>query len=163
MLTRRFAHADDEKFPPLPDLLLIDGGRGHVHAALAAMAAAGVSLPVLGMVKDDHHRTRALITADGDELGIRQSPHIFTMIGRIQEEVHRFAISFQRQKHRKRTYRSKLDGIPGIGEARRQTLLKRFGTIKAIESATLSELQTVLPANAARAVYDRFHQLTAPQ
>jgi len=163
VLTRRFAHAEDEKFPPLPDLLLIDGGRGHVHAALAAMAAAGVSLPVLGMVKDDHHRTRALITADGDELGIRQSPHIFTMIGRIQEEVHRFAISFQRQKHRKRTYRSKLDGIPGIGEARRQALLKRFGTIKAIESATLSELQTVLPANAARAVYDRFHQLTAPQ
>ena len=157
VLTRRFSHAEDEKFPPLPDLLLIDGGLGHVHAALAAMAASGISLPVLGMVKDDRHRTRALITANGDELGIQQSPHIFTMIGRIQEEVHRFAITFQRQKHRKRTYRSKLDGIPGVGEVRRQALMKRFGSIRAIESASLSQLQTVLPANAAHAVYDRFH------
>ena len=79
------------------------------------------------------------------------------MIGRIQEEVHRFAITFQRQKHRKRTYRSKLDGIPGVGEVRRQALMKRFGSIRAIESASLSQLQTVLPANAAHAVYDRFH------
>ena len=157
VLTRRFSHAADEKFPPLPDLLLIDGGLGHVHAALAAMAASGISLPVLGMVKDDRHRTRALITANGDELGIQQSPHIFTMIGRMQEEVHRFAITFQRQKHRKRTYRSKLDGIPGVGEVRRQALMKRFGSIRAIESASLSQLQTVLPANAAHAVYDRFH------
>ena len=157
VLTRRFSHAEDEKFPSLPDLLLIDGGLGHVHAALAAMAASGISLPVLGMVKDDRHRTRALITANGDELGIQQSPHIFTMIGRIQEEVHRFAITFQRQKHRKRTYRSKLDGIPGVGEVRRQALMKRFGSIRAIESASLSQLQTVLPANAAHAVYDRFH------
>lgn len=157
VLTRRFSHTEDEKFPPLPDLLLIDGGLGHVHAALAAMAASGISLPVLGMVKDDRHRTRALITANGDELGIQQSPHIFTMIGRIQEEVHRFAITFQRQKHRKRTYRSKLDGIPGVGEVRRQALMKRFGSIRAIESASLSQLQTVLPANAAHAVYDRFH------
>lgn len=157
VLTRRFSHAEDEKFPPLPDLLLIDGGLGHVHAALAAMAASGISLPVLGMVKDDRHRTRALITANGDELGIQQSPHIFTMIGRIQEEVHRFAITFQRQKHRKRTYRSKLDGIPGVGEVRRQALMKRFGSIRAIESASLSQLQTVLPANAAHAVYDHFH------
>ena len=157
VLTRRFSHAEDEKFPPLPDLLLIDGGLGHVHAALAAMAASGISLPVLGMVKDDRHRPRALITANGDELGIQQSPHIFTMIGRIQEEVHRFAITFQRQKHRKRTYRSKLDGIPGVGEVRRQALMKRFGSIRAIESASLSQLQTVLPANAAHAVYDRFH------
>ena len=157
VLTRRFSHAEDEKFPPLPDLLLIDGGLGHVHAALAAMAASGISLPVLGMVKDDRHRTRTLITANGDELGIQQSPHIFTMIGRIQEEVHRFAITFQRQKHRKRTYRSKLDGIPGVGEVRRQALMKRFGSIRAIESASLSQLQTVLPANAAHAVYDRFH------
>ena len=157
VLTRRFSHAEDEKFPPLPDLLLIDGGLGHVHAALAAMTASGISLPVLGMVKDDRHRTRALITANGDELGIQQSPHIFTMIGRIQEEVHRFAITFQRQKHHKRTYRSKLDGIPGVGEVRRQALMKRFGSIRAIESASLSQLQTVLPANAAHAVYDRFH------
>ena len=157
VLERRFAHKDDEKFPPLPDLLLIDGGLGHAHAALAAEQAAGVSIPILGMVKDDRHRTRALITIEGSELGIQQSPHIFTLIGRVQEEVHRFAITFQRQKHKKRTYRSKLDGIPGIGETRKQALLKRFGTVKAIESASLEDLRKVLPAPAALAVYERFH------
>ena len=111
----------------------------------------------LGMVKDDRHRTRALITVEGSELGIQQSPHIFTMIGRIQEEVHRFAITFQRQKHKKRTYRGKLDGIPGVGEARKQALLKRFGTVKAIESASLEDLRKVLPAPAAQAVYAHLH------
>ena len=157
VLTRRFAHREDAKFPPLPDLLLIDGGLGHVHAALAAEQATGVSVPVLGMVKDDRHRTRALVTPGGGELGIQQSPHIFTLIGRIQEEVHRFAITFQRQKHHKRTYRSKLDGIPGVGEVRKQALWKRFGTIKAMEAASLEELGKILPAPAAKAVYERFH------
>ena len=75
----------------------------------------------------------------------------------MQEEVHRFAITYQRQKHRKRTYRSKLDGIPGVGEARKQALLKRFGTVKAVEAASLEDLQKVLPAPAAQAVYERFH------
>ena len=161
VLTRRFAHREDAKFPPLPDLLLIDGGLGHVHAALAAEQAAGVSVPVLGMVKDDRHRTRALVTPGGGELGIQQSPHIFTLIGRIQEEVHRFAITFQRQKHHTRTYRSKLDGIPGVGEARKQALWKRFGTIKAMEAASLEELGKILPAPAAKAVYERFHPVEA--
>ena len=160
VLERRFAHRDDEKFPPLPDLLLIDGGLGHVHAALAAERAAGVAIPILGMVKDDRHRTRALVTVEGAELGIQQSPHIFTMIGRIQEEVHRFAITFQRQKHKKRTYRGKLDGIPGVGEARKQALLKRFGTVKAIEGASLDDLRKALPAPAAQAVYEHLHPET---
>ena len=163
VLTRRFAHREDEKFPPLPDLLLIDGGLGHVHAALAAEQATGVSVPVLGMVKDDRHRTRALITVEGSELGIQQSLHIFTMIGRIQEEVHRFAITFQRQKHKKRTYRGKLDGIPGIGEARKQALLKRFGTVKAIEAASLDDLRKLLPAPAASAVYAHLHPQEPPK
>ena len=161
VLTRRFAHREDEKFPPLPDLLLIDGGLGHVHAALAAEQATGVSVPVLGMVKDDRHRTRALVTPGGGELGIQQSPHIFTLIGRIQEEVHRFAITFQRQKHHTRTYRSKLDGIPGVGEVRKQALWKRFGTIKTMEAASLEELGKILPAPAAKAVYERFHPVEA--
>ena len=158
VLERRFAHRDDEKFPPLPDLLLIDGGLGHVHAALAAERAAGVAIPILGMVKDDRHRTRALVTVEGAELGIQQSPHIFTMIGRIQEEVHRFAITFQRQKHKKRTYRGKLDGIPGVGETRKKQLLKTFGTVRAVREAELEALEKVLPGNAARAVYDHFRR-----
>ena len=115
------------------------------------------------MVKDDRHRTRALITVEGSELGIQQSLHIFTMIGRIQEEVHRFAITFQRQKHKKRTYRGKLDGIPGIGEARKQALLKRFGTVKAIEAASLDDLRKLLPAPAASAVYAHLHPQEPPK
>ena len=116
----------------------------------------GLGIPVFGLVKDDHHRTRA-IALSGGEIAIQQKRAAYTLRSTIQEEVHRFAITFQRQKHKKRTYRSKLDGIPGIGETRKQALLKRFGTVKAIESASLEDLRKVLPAPAALAVYERFH------
>ena len=145
----------DEKFAPLPDLLLIDGGLGHVHAAKAALHTVGLDIPTLGMVKDDRHRTRALITAQGEELGIQSSPPLFTLIGQIQEEIHRYAISYHRQKHRKSTYRSKLDGVPGLGDTRKKALLKRFGTVRAIEAASLADLESVLPQNVAKALYEK--------
>ena len=148
----------DEKFSPLPDLLLIDGGLGHVHAAKVAMETVGLDIPVLGMVKDDRHRTRALITPQGEELGIQSSPPLFTLIGRIQEEIHHYAISYHRQKHRKSTYRSKLDGVPGLGETRKKALLRRFGTVRAVEEATIADLESVLPKNVAKALYEKLHQ-----
>lgn len=157
VLLRRLSHAEDEKFPPLPDLLLIDGGVGQVHAALAAQQEMGVSVPTLGMVKDDKHRTRALVTAEGAELGISQSPHIFALIGRIQEETHRFAVTFQRQKRKKRTFRSRLDGVAGLGPARKKELLKKFGTVRAVEAATEEELKQVLPAAVANALWKHLH------
>ena len=157
VLLRRLSHAEDEKFPPLPDVLLIDGGLGQVNAALAAQREMGVELPTLGMVKDDRHRTRALVTPEGAELGISQSPHIFALIGRIQEETHRFAITFQRQKRKKRTFRSRLDGVTGLGPARKSALMKHFGTVRAVEKATEEELSAVLPAAVANALWKHLH------
>ena len=157
VLLRRLSHAEDEKFPPLPDVLLIDGGLGQVNAALAAQREMGVELPTLGMVKDDRHRTRALVTPEGAELGISQSPHIFALIRRIQEETHRFAITFQRQKRKKRTFRSRLDGVSGLGPARKSTLLKHFGTVRAVEKATEEELSAVLSAAVANALWKHLH------
>ena len=159
VLSRRFRRylAGDEKFATLPDLLLIDGGEQHARAALAATAALGLDIPILGMVKDDRHRTRALVTAEGRELGIQHSPPLFALIGRVQEEVHRFAITYHRQKHNRSAYRGKLDGIPGLGQARKKALLKAFGTVRAVTEAEEDALAAVLPRNVARAVYDRFH------
>ncbi len=164
VLTRRFRRYldGDEKFAKAPDLLLIDGGETHARAVREALAALGLSLPILGMVKDDRHRTRALVTPDGQELGIQQSPHLFALIGRIQEEVHRFAITYHHEKHKRSTFASRLDGIRGVGEARKKALMKHFKTIKAIAAASVEDLSAVLPQNAAQAVYDHFHQENTP-
>lgn len=165
VLTRRFRRYldGDEKFKERPDLLLIDGGEMHARAAQEALWQLGLTdIPILGMVKDDRHRTRALMTPDGNELGIQQSPPLFTLIGRVQEEVHRFAITYHREKHTKSAYRSKLDGIAGIGEKRKAALLKHFKSIKAIEQADLTTLENVLPHSAALAVYEHFHKEETP-
>ena len=159
VLDRRFRRYldGDEKFAPLPDLLLIDGGEEHARIAEQVLAEMGLSVPVLGMVKDDRHRTRALVTARGEELGIRQTPALFALIGTVQEEVHRFAIAYHHQKHTKSAKRSLLDGIAGVGEARRKRLLQHFGSVTAVKNASAEELSAVLPQKAAQAVYDRFH------
>jgi excinuclease ABC subunit C len=160
VLTRRFRHYldGDPKFTPLPDLLLIDGGEMHARSALEATAALGLDVPILGMVKDDRHRTRALVTVEGQELGIQHSPPLFALVGRVQEEVHRFAITYHREKHGKSAYRSKLDGIPGLGEKRRRDLLKAFGTVRAVSQAEVEDLAAAVPRNVAQAIYDRFHK-----
>ena len=160
VLTRRFTRylEGDPKFAPLPDVLLIDGGLGHAHAAWEAVSALGLDVPILGMVKDDRHRTRALVTLEGQELGIQNNPPLFALLGRVQEEVHRFAITFHREKHRKSAYRSRLDNIPGLGEKRKAEVRKHFGTVKAISEATVEELAAVLPRNVAENVYARFHE-----
>ena len=148
----------DEKFGDLPDLLLIDGGTGQVRAAMEAMREVGLSVPAYGMVKDDRHRTRALAAADGREIGIQQNQALFSMIGRIQEETHRFAIEFHRQQQTTHLKGSALDEIPGVGPKRKADLLKHFKSIKRIRSASLEELREVVPQNTAQAVYDHFQQ-----
>ena len=161
VLRRRLQrYADgDEKFSPLPDVFLIDGGAAHAEAAQAVIAGEfHLQTPILGMVKDGRHRTRALVTPEGREIGIQQNPAVFAMVGRIQEETHRFAITFHRQSHAKGVRRSALDQIPGVGEVRRQALLKHFGSVKAIREATEEQLRSVVPRNTAQAVYQHFHQ-----
>ena len=159
MLTRRLQHwkDGDPKFCPLPSVFLIDGGLGHVRTAQSVLEKFGVTTPCFGMVKDDHHRTRGLVAPDGREFGISTVPAVFALIGRIQEETHRFAITYNRTLGAKRMRGSTLDKISGVGDKRRNELLKHFGTIDAIKHASLNELQRIVPANTARAVYDFFH------
>ena len=159
VLTRRFKRylEGDEKFADKPDLLLIDGGVNHANVAVKVLETLGLTIPIFGMVKDDRHRTRALVTPEGKEIGIQGNQAIFSLIGQIQEETHRFAIEFHRQQQNQRVRASVLDQIPGVGEKRRSDLLKHFKSIRKIKEATQAQLAEVVPKNAAQAVFDYFH------
>lgn len=160
IIKRRFAHykAKDSGFSEAPDLLLIDGGVAHAGIALEALRELDLIFPVFGMVKDNRHRTRALVTPEGKEIRIDHNPAIFSLIGNIQEETHRFAITYHRQLRSKRLRYSELDGIPGIGPKRKQELLRQFKSLTAIGNATLPELERLLPKDAAAAVYHHFRK-----
>lgn len=159
VLRRRFRHEleGDERFGNTPDLLLIDGGREHAAVAERVLADLGLTIPIFGMVKDDRHRTRALMTASGREIGIQAVPALFALIGQIQEETHNTAITFHQKQRSKTSYGSALEKIPGIGETRRRELLRQFKSVKGIRAASLPDLQAVLPKPAAQAVYEHFH------
>ncbi len=159
VLTRRLQrYADgDEKFAPLPDIFLIDGGKTHAAVAERVCAVFGLHIPIFGMVKDDRHRTRALTNAAGEEIDLRADPAVFALIGQIQEETHRFAITYHHESHTRSTVASTLDAIPNIGEIRKRKLLARFKSVKAIRAAELPALQAELGRAAGRAVYDYFH------
>ncbi len=146
----------DEAFSPLPDLLLIDGGQNHALQAVKAMEELSLFVPVFGMVKDERHRTRALIRPDGREIGISGMQAVFALIGNIQEETHNTAIEYQRSL-REKSLQSVLDSIPGVGEKRRNDLLRAFSSTRAIKAASLEQLRLIVPKNAAQAVYDHFH------
>ena len=161
VLTRRFRRYldGDEKFSARPDLLLIDGGENHVRVACRVLETMGLDIPAFGMVKDDRHRTRALVAPDGREIGIQAIPAVFALIGQIQEETHRFAIEFNRQQRKGRVQGSVLDRIPGVGEKRRTQLLKHFKSVRAIREAPLEELEQVVPKNTAQAVFQYFREI----
>ena len=159
VLRRRFSHYKDgdEGFAEAPDLVLIDGGIGHARTAVEALDQLGLTMNVFGMVKDDRHRTRALVTPEGEEIAIDSNQHVFAFIGTIQEETHRFAITYHRQLRSKRLRYSELDGIPGIGPKRKEQLLKTFKSLAAMGKVELPELERILPKDAAAAVYRHFH------
>lgn len=165
MLTRRLTHykeaAENGKkdgFETLPDLWLIDGGAGQVAAAKKAAAQFGVEIPIFGMVKDDRHRTRA-IRAENEEITIRSSQSVFRLITAIQDETHRYAISFSRKKHRKTGFASVLTGVPGIGEQRAAKLLKHFKSMAAVKAADEETLAAApgMTRPAAEALYRYLH------
>ena len=137
MLMRRFRRAleNDRSFNELPDLILMDGGRGQVTSAEKVLRALRLEIPVLGMAKDDSHRTRALVNGEGQEILLKDYPLLFKYCGTIQEEVHRFAIDYHRSLHNRNTIGSVLDDIPGIGPKKRNALLNHFETIKDIKEA----------------------------
>ncbi|XOQ46930.1 MAG: UvrABC system protein C [Thermocaproicibacter melissae] len=147
-----------EGFGRLPDLILLDGGKGHVAAVQPILDAAGYNIPLFGMVKDDRHRTRA-IAKNGGEIAINSNRSAFTLISTIQDEVHRFAIGYHRQLRKKSTISSTLLSIEGVGPVRAKALLKRFRTVAAIGDADLQELIETpgITEPAARNIYNYFH------
>ncbi|MDR2524945.1 MAG: excinuclease ABC subunit UvrC [Oscillospiraceae bacterium] len=167
VLRRRLARWQEQRdagegFGRLPDLILLDGGVGQVHAVEPVLRAFGLEIPLFGMVKDGKHRTRA-IAASGGEIAFNATRRAFALVTAIQDEVHRFAVAYHHTKHRARGLTSSLTEIPGIGEARARVLLQQFKTMKAIRAATVEDLSKVKGMNtkAARQVWAAFHDESA--
>ena len=169
VLTRRFEHGLRERqdesetggFQAFPDLIMMDGGRGQVNIALEVLEKLNLHIPVCGMVKDDNHRTRGLYF-NNVELPIDRNSECFRLITRMQDEAHRFAITFHRQLRSKGQVHSILDDIPGVGPARRKDLMRSFENIEAIRNATVDDLKELPSMNekSAQEVYKFFHQDT---
>ena len=162
-LTRRFeeyfrAEKADEGFGRLPDLILLDGGRGQVAAVRAVMARMALDVPLFGLVKDDRHRTRA-VTGDGGEIAISAKRQLFAFLSKMQDEVHRFAIGYHHTRRKNATFRSSLTSIDGVGEVRAKALLKYFRTVDNISKADQAELEAApkMTKDSARAVFRYFH------
>lgn len=166
VLTRRFEHGMRELeegkdlggFTAFPDLILMDGGKGQVNVALKVLDKLRLNIPVCGMVKDDNHRTRGLYYQNV-EISIDRNSESFRLITRIQDEAHRFAITFHRQLRSQGQVHSILDDIPGVGPARRKDLMRHFENIEAIKNATIEQLKQLPSMNekSARDVYNFFH------
>ena len=152
------ARKGDEGFSTYPDIMFIDGGLGQVRAVKAVVDAFRIAIPVVGLAKDDAHRTRAIVFDDGREIDLRDNRLLFSYCGNIQEEVHRFAITYMSGVKGKKMIRSALEDIPGIGPKRRSELLSRFGSIKAIRNATYEELMEVdgMNSKAAESIIEFF-------
>ena len=163
VLTRRFEEYNKlkdtgEGFGRLPDLILLDGGKGQISAVRPVLEKAGVDVPLFGMVKDDKHKTRAITDGEG-EIELKSIRNTYTFVSQIQEEVHRFAIGYHHQRRSSSAFKSSLTDIEGIGTTRAKNLLKHFGSIKNIKEAEIEELENApsMTKNAANAVYSYFH------
>lgn len=172
ILTRRFSHGLEEvkaiqesklqfsagKFSNFPDLIMMDGGKGQINIALEVLRDLNINIPVCGLVKDDKHATRGIIY-NNEELIINRSSNLMQLIRRIQDEVHRFAITYHRSLRDKRTLHSVLDDIPNVGEKRRRALLMKFGSVDNIKKATVEELLEVpsIDKKSAESIYIYFN------
>ncbi len=154
------AREGDPGFSRYPDIMFIDGGLGQVHAVKTVMDAFRLTIPVVGLAKDDAHRTRAVVFTDGSEIDLKSEPLLFSYAGNIQEEVHRFAITFHRGTRGKKMTHSVLEEIPKIGPKRRKALMEKFRSIEAIRKASYEELMETegMNSQAAESVLEFFHQ-----
>lgn len=159
VLSRRFLryHDGDKAFSDLPDLIFVDGGTGHVHAALEALQNLDINIPVFGMAKDDRHRTRALVGPEG-EIPLPVHSSAFRLVTFIQDEAHRFAISYHKKLRGKKAIESELEGIKGVGKKRQKELLKHFKSLKNIKAASIEDLEAVpsIDKNTAKNIFDFF-------
>ena len=142
MLTRRCKKLADEDFSfgKAPDLILMDGGITQIREAMKVIGEFGFSIPVFGMVKDDRHRSRGLMSCEGDEFRLEDDPDIWRFVTDVQNETHRFAIEYNRKLTEKRYRKSPLDGIKGIGDKRKMALLRKFGSVKGIREASCEDI-----------------------
>ena len=153
VLERRFRNyyeKTDEGFSTLPDLILLDGGQGHVNTVTPVIRKMGIDVPVFGLVKDSKHRTRAVATGGG-EISLTKSRSAFNLVTRIQDEVHRYAITYQAKKHRKSSYQLELTKVKGIGEKKAVKLMTEFKTKENLKKATAEELAKAAGINTATA------------
>lgn len=173
VLYRRFRHALEEQqkidagemgmaqasFLPLPDLILLDGGKGQLSSAAEIMEQMEIDIPIFGMVKNSKHKTRGLLAPDGREIELSPVSGVFKFITRVQDEVHKTAIEYHRKLRNKSASKSELDNIVGVGDRRKQLLLESFKTVTSIQAATLDELRAVkgIDAKTAQNVYDYFN------
>ena len=155
---RRYAEGD-EKFRTRPDLILVDGGKGHVSAALAALRGLGLDVPVAGMAKNERHETDALVTSEGEVAPLSGSPQLLRLISSMQDEAHRFAIAYSKKLSEKRLSMSELDGIRGVGKRRKMALIGHFKSLRNIREADAEGLAGApgIDARTARAIYEHFH------
>ena len=163
VLDRRFSEyetSDDEGFKQLPDLILLDGAKGQINAVLPVLKKHNINVPVFGMVKDSKHRTRAIATTGGD-ISIKSNRRCFTLITNIQDEVHRFAIGYHKKLQSRSMIKSELLDIKGIGKAKADILLKAFGSVKSIKSASVQELSKVkgISEQNAEEIYNYFKNI----
>ena len=156
------ARNGDQGFSTYPDIMFIDGGLGQVHAVKAVVDAFRIAIPVVGLAKDDAHRTRAIVFDDGREIELKGNRLLFSYCGNIQEEVHRFAITYMSGVKGRKMIKSVLEDIPGIGPKRRAALLRKFGSIDAIRKASREELMQSdgMTASAADSIIEFFRNGT---
>jgi excinuclease ABC subunit C len=161
VIERRYRRLHEEG-SPLPNLLIVDGGEGQMHMAQGVMHELGLSIPIAGLAKDDRHRTNELLRFDNHGeiavVGLKPTDAVFHLLEQIQNEVHRFAITFHKDKRSKGTFRTALTDIPGIGEKTAHELLLRFGSVKQVQLQTLDDLTTAIGPAKAALVYNHYHQ-----
>jgi excinuclease ABC subunit C len=163
VILRRVAHLEDStgSYSIRPDLILLDGGRGHVAVVREALREIGVDIPVFGLVKDEHHKTRTVV-GEEEEIGIARDTLVFPFLYKLQEEVHRFTVSGMSAAKRKTLRTSSLEKVKGIGPAKAKALLQHFGTLANMRGASVSEIEGVrgVSRSEAESVYEFLHKTT---
>ena len=144
---------------PMPDLLLVDGGAQQIEAAKEIRDMLDLDLRIAGLVKDDKHNTRALMNDQLEEIPLKKESSLFFLLTRMQDEVHRFAISYHRKLRNQAMTKSILDTVEGIGPARKKALMKTFKSMKRMREASVEELSQVVPKGVAQSLYDRLHEV----
>ena len=152
VLYRRYYKVIMENLTP-PDLIIMDGGKTQIEVCKEILSSLNLKIPIIGLVKDNHHRTNAIMNENFEILNVSKDSNLFLFLTRIQDEVHRYAISYHRNIRSKGSLSSLLDLVPGIGEIRKKELLKKFGSLKKMKEASIEELMTVVPEDIAKNLF----------